>query len=199
MFTLLLGILCAVCSFSIPICASLAPQIPSIASFTPTSGSETFVLSSNTRIVVDSKYGGKGSPSAYDFAKTFQQDLVSITKFNDFPKVKLSHYDSETKSEPNIYVVIDPALEYKLFNSKTTDEGYDLVISSHTIQINARAPIGTWRAMTTLAQQAVLAVAAGKETIAFPVGQASDTPGWEVRGFMLDAGRHWFNTKFLST
>ncbi|KZT58226.1 glycoside hydrolase family 20 protein, partial [Calocera cornea HHB12733] len=31
-----------------------------------------------------------------------------------------------------------------------------------------------------------------------PAGSGWDAPGWEVRGFMLDAGRHWFETSFLT-
>ncbi|KAI0694432.1 glycoside hydrolase [Cytidiella melzeri] len=178
--------------------SGLSPQIPSVASFNPESGSGVFVLSPNTRIIVDSVYGEKGTPSAHDFATTFRGDLASVTSYTNLPSVKLSQDGSGTKSNPSIYVVIDPSLEYKLYNGKDTDEGYDLVIQADTIEVKANAPIGAWRGMTTLVQQATLAVAAGQKPMSFPLGTASDTPGWEIRGFMLDAGRHWFDTQFLT-
>lgn len=191
--------LLATLSVTAVVSTSLSPQIPSIASFTPSPDSDAaFFLSPKTRIIVDSKFGGKGSPSAHDFAKTFHDDLASVTSYTDLPAVDLSHSDNGTTNSPSIYIVIDPSLEYRLFNGKVTDEGYDLIIEENTALIKAGAPIGAWRGMTTIVQQSTLAVAAGGNVF-FPVGQATDAPGWEIRGFMLDAGRHWFDTQFLST
>ena len=49
----------------------------------------------------------------------------------------------------------------------------------------------------TTISHAALAAQSGAKTVAFPVGTVTDAPGWDVRGFMLDAGRHWFDTTFL--
>lgn len=176
--------------------AGLSPQIPSVASFIPATSTSSFVLSPNTRIIVDSGYGDKGTPSALDFAKIFRNDLASVTSYSKLPQVDLSH-GAGTQSSPTIHVVVDPSLNYTLFNGKETDEGYDLLIEPDTVQLKASAAIGAWRGMTTLVQQAALAVASGAH-ISFPLGQVTDTPGWEIRGFMLDAGRHWYTTQFLS-
>ncbi|KZT01175.1 glycoside hydrolase family 20 protein [Laetiporus sulphureus 93-53] len=43
-----------------------------------------------------------------------------------------------------------------------------------------------------------VALASNDGTIAIPTGSGTDSPGWEIRGFMLDAGRHWFDTQFLT-
>ena len=175
--------------------AGLPPQIPAVASFTPSSGS-SFVLSPTTRIIVDSKYGSSGYPSALRFAETFRDDLSSVTSVPFFPLVDLAHEATGSKLSPVIYIDIDPSLEYELFNGKPTDEGYDIVIEPYTIQIKASAPIGAWRGMTTLVQQAALASSSSGH-VSFPVGHAKDTPGWEIRGFMLDAGRHWYTPQFI--
>ncbi|KAI0095157.1 glycoside hydrolase [Irpex rosettiformis] len=179
--------------------AALFPQIPSVMSFTSTGTTDTFILDGNTRIIVDSEFGREGSPSAYDFAKTFHQDLLAVTSLVGLPSVELIRPGGPPVGKSSIHVVVDPtSMNFTLYNGKSTNEGYNLVIREDTIRIEARAPIGVWRGMTTLVQQAALAVAAGKKLVSLPLGQVSDAPGWEIRGFMLDAGRHWFDTKFLA-
>ncbi|KAK6997302.1 glycoside hydrolase, partial [Favolaschia claudopus] len=49
----------------------------------------------------------------------------------------------------------------------------------------------------TLLQQVAL-TAGSPNGISLAAGFGSDTPGWEVRGFMLDAGRHWYQPSFLA-
>lgn len=179
--------------------AKFQPQIPSLASFTTHGSSGSFILSPITRIVVNSKYGSSGSPSALDFAREFHDDLASVTSFSTLPSAQLGSgiFAQGTPLLPVISVVVDPSQEYELFNGKKTVEGYDLVVGEGTLTVRASAPIGAWWGMRTVVQQAALAVASGAKQIAFPLGNGTDSPGWEVRGFMLDAGRHWFDTTFL--
>ncbi|EMD42349.1 glycoside hydrolase family 20 protein [Gelatoporia subvermispora B] len=175
---------------------SLYSQVPSVAIFKPTKG--TFQLASDVRIIVDSLHGTDGSPSAYAFAETFRTDLMSLAGFRFVPPVLLSPGDSGTKDAPAIVIEIDPNLQYSLYNAKPTDEGYDFEITEYTYTIKASAPIGVWWGTRSLLQQAVSAMAADSKVVAFSTGKGTDAPGWEVRGFMLDAGRHWFDTGFLS-
>lgn len=175
----------------------LRPQIPSVESFVPSSG-DPFQLSADVRILVDSKEAGVGSPSLLDFAKTFREDLSSVAPFEILLPVQTSFKNTASFLFPAIFLTIDTKKQYKLFNGKPTADGYDLSITRNSITITASAPIGAWWGTRTLLQQVALAAASGSRQIPLPVGQLSDSPGWEVRGFMLDVGRHWFETDFLS-
>ncbi|KAI9066518.1 glycoside hydrolase family 20 protein [Trametes sanguinea] len=174
----------------------LEPQIPSVATFTPASGA--FELPPILQIVVDSKYAAHGSPSLLDFADTFRDDLQDVVPYVILAPVLESPFvPGITFGIPTIYLTLDTSHEYKLFNGKATDEGYDIHISKSSVTISGSAPLGVWWGTRTLLQQAALQLGQGKKTVSFPAGSISDTPGWEVRGFMLDAGRHWFEASFI--
>ncbi|KAH8094668.1 glycoside hydrolase [Cristinia sonorae] len=195
-FTLLVGALCLATDV---LGASLQPQIPSVASVSLSSASgDVFQLSELVRIVVDSKSAAKGSPSLLDFAKVFRNDLNSVTFLKTILPVETSSHNIALPNLPTIFLTIDPKKQFKLFNGKPTDEGYELTTSRNSIVVTASAPIGVWWGTRTIVQQAALAAASGSKKITFPVGKVTDAPGWEVRGFMLDVGRHWFETDFLT-
>ena len=175
----------------------LRSQVPSVASFEASGG--TFQLSPHVQIVVDENYAHYGTPSLLDFAKTFQQDLKEVVKYVNSVSLSMS---SDTSSSTGIgastiTLTLDTSLRYSLYNGDATGEGYDFRINRDAYIIEASAPIGVWWGTRTLLQQATLQLAQGAETVSFPMGHGSDSPGWEVRGFMLDAGRHWFESSFL--
>ena len=97
-----------------------------------------------------------------------------------------------------VFLSVDPSLNYQLYNGGATDEGYHFQVTPHAFVIKGSAPIGVWWGTRTFLQQAVVMLAEGANTVSFSAGTGYDSPGWEVRGFMLDAGRHWFDTSFLS-
>ncbi|KAH9854338.1 glycoside hydrolase [Lenzites betulinus] len=176
---------------------SLEPQIPSITSFAPSHGS--FALSSAVQIVVDSKHASHGSPSLLDFARTFRDDLRDVVPHSGLAPVLLSSVGpSAASGTPTIYLTLDVSLNYTLYNGQPTDEGYDIQVAQGSVTVKSSAPRGVWWGTRTLLQQAAVQLARGAKTVSFPAGSISDSPGWEVRGFMLDAGRHWFETSFLS-
>ncbi|KAI0713179.1 glycoside hydrolase [Cerioporus squamosus] len=175
----------------------LEPQIPSVASFTPSSNN-TFRLSPSVRVVVDSKYAKHGSPSLLEYANTFRKDLEDTMSYAALAPVELSSRIPDSISGiPTVYLTLDPSLEYKLYNGESTDEGYDFLVSRDAYLIKGSAPVGVWWGTRTFLQQAAIQLSGGAKTVSFPAGKGSDSPGWEVRGFMLDAGRHWFDTSFL--
>ncbi|KAH9926408.1 glycoside hydrolase superfamily [Fomitopsis serialis] len=176
--------------------AGLAPQIPSVANFTPARGA--FELLPNVQIIVDSAHGLEGSPSAFSFAQTFREDLMSVAHYARIPLVTVLPVGAGVPDIPVIHVVIDPTLQYTLYNGQPTLEGYDFEVTPYVYTIKAAAPVGAWWGMVTLLQQVASSMASGATSITIPAGTGSDSPGWEVRGFMLDAGRHWFDTEFLS-
>ncbi|KAJ7096698.1 glycoside hydrolase [Mycena belliarum] len=176
--------------------ASLHPQIPSVASFV-NSGAPGFVLSTSTQVAVDSAFQSSGSPSLMSYAQTFRDDLISMTGFT-VPEVKsLSMEDSASPS--TIFMTLG-ATNHSYFNGEATEEGYDFTISSQSYIIKGSGANGAWWGTRTLLQQAAMSsVGSGSNgSITIPAGSGSDTPGWEIRGFMIDAARHWFEPSFLA-
>ncbi|KAJ7512061.1 glycoside hydrolase superfamily [Mycena galericulata] len=167
------------------------PQIPSVASFTAADGG--FVLSSSTQVIVDSTFANSGSPSLLSYAQTFREDLISLTGFRS---VKTGSIESSVTTSSTIFLTLG-ATNHNYLNGVATEEGYDFVISPQSYTIKGSGAIGAWWGTRSLLQQAALnSLASGSITI--PAGSGSDTPGWEIRGFMLDAARHWFELSFLA-
>ena len=182
----------------LPLCVlgGLGPQIPSIASFTPSNGS--FELSSIVRIIVDSKFANHGSPSLLDFAKTFQRDLEEVVPFATVPAVSESSIvPGHSSGHPTICLTLNSSASFVLYNGQPTDEGHQFEVTPDTYLISAPAPIGVWWGTRTLLQHAAVSLAQVAKAVSFPAGVGVDSPGWEIRGFMLDAGRHWFEASFL--
>ncbi|KAI8981330.1 glycoside hydrolase [Trametes punicea] len=176
--------------------AGLEPQIPSVASFEPSNGS--FEISPIVQIVVDNKYANHGSPSLLDFGNTFRDDLQAVIPYVTLGPVLLSpSVPGIAFGKTTIYLTLDTTLQYSLYNGKSTDEGYDIHVSQSSVTISGSAPRGVWWGTRTLLQQAALQLGQGKKTVSLPAGRITDSPGWEIRGFMLDAGRHWFEASFL--
>ncbi|KAK7046675.1 glycoside hydrolase [Favolaschia claudopus] len=158
--------------------AGFQPLIPSVASFTASDEQQPFVLSSATQIIVDSAFHTSGSPSLESFAQTFRDDLVSITGFTSLSSVQVGNLSASPPSRC------------------PTEEGYDFEISSQSYVIKGSGSLEAWWGTRTLLQQVAL-TAGSPNGISLAAGFGSDTPGWEVRGFMLDAGRHWYQPSFL--
>lgn len=190
-----LFLISAACSTTLG--SGLEPQIPSVASFTPSHGA--FELSSVVQIIVDSKHASHGTPSLLDFAYTFRDDIKDIVPHLGLAPVSVSpNIPGTTLGVPTIFLTLDTSLRYKLYNGELTDEGYDIVITQSSVTIKSSAPLGVWWGTRTLLQQAAMQLSKGVPSVSLPAGNISDSPGWEVRGFMLDAGRHWYQTTFLS-
>ncbi|KAF9240848.1 glycoside hydrolase family 20 protein [Melanogaster broomeanus] len=84
------------------------------------------------------------------------------------------------------------------YSGFATVEGYDFTISNTSYVISGSGPIGAWWGTRTLLQQLVLSQHGDDVRYSVPAGSGTDSPGWEVRGFMLDAGRHWYEADFLA-
>lgn len=189
-------------------CVNAAPsrsQIPSIASSTASSEHDTFHLTPNLRIILpDGNIKvDTSSPSVMGFADVFRQDLISVTSFDTISLVSESNPSEGpiqgSREAPVILMSIDSSLDYHYFNGKSSDEGYEIHITAFAGTIRAKEPIGIWWGTRTVLQQVVAAMGSSSSNteIRLSLGTLSDFPGWEVRGFMLDAGRHWFEASFL--
>ncbi|KAK7461887.1 hypothetical protein VKT23_008320 [Stygiomarasmius scandens] len=175
--------------------ATLHPQIPSIKSFTESNSSSPFVITPHVSIVVDSQFQDSGSPSLSSFAQTFRSDIITVTGFNDIPDVTVG----DAPEEPDVSTIFLTlgASNFTLFNGQETGEGYEFEVTNMVYTIKGVEAIGAWWGTRTLLQQVLLSLAASNET-SIPAGSGSDGPGWEIRGFMLDVGRHWFDISFLT-
>jgi len=200
--SLMVGVFYSALSLLVAIPLGVKAQIPSLhgsTSLVPTG--DSFHLTSLVRIFVDTKSAHEGDPSLLDFARTFQRDLASVTGWPIAPvQLATSHQvTSPNPSVPSVYLSLKAKLNFTYLSGVPTDEGYEYEITKRRYAIRGVAPIGVWWGTRTLLQQAALAQQRGPgiTSIRIPSGGGTDTPGWEVRGAMLDVGRHFFTTAFL--
>lgn len=158
------------------------------------------VDSSPKTIYIDSNFASKSDtdgltlipPTAYDFASLFQKDLSdatgidwSLKRIDRIPKaanasgIFLGSFTSNSSS-----------VAYE--NGEPTSEGYELDISSTTAFIGGTGARGMWWGTRTLLQHLLLS-----NGTSAPVGRVVDAPAYATRGFMLDAGRKWYDLGFL--
>lgn len=184
--------------------ANFVPQIPSVQSFYPDELGHLFNLSPGTRILVDEAYASdcgsqSDGPTLLDFAVTFRSDLMDVTSFT-LPRVQVTPF-SQTHSISNdgsaIVLTLSSPSNHTLYSGAPTPEAYDFLISNSSYIISGSGSIGAWWGTRTLLQQLVLSEQRYNGTYTIPAGNGSDSPGWEIRGFMLDVGRHWYTTEFL--
>ncbi|KAJ7587218.1 glycoside hydrolase, partial [Mycena floridula] len=173
--------------------STLTPQktIPSLNSFTLSSAGGSFILNDQVQIFVDPAF----NDTLWAYAQTFRADLASVAGYTSIADVIT---DTISGSQPSIFLTAG-AENHVYFNGKPTGEGYDYDIQNQTYTIRGGEAVGTWWGTRTLLQQVVMAKVATPDSISIPAGSGSDTPGWEIRGLMLDVGRHWYTTSFLGT
>ena len=75
-------------------------------------------------------------------------------------------------------------------------EAYIITIDKKGIVVNARNPIGFFRAAQTLRKALPLTGTRGAE-LQFPYTQISDEPRFDYRGVHLDCSRHFFSVDFI--
>lgn len=80
--------------------------------------------------------------------------------------------------------------------TKQQEEAYILTVGKQGLRIQARKPVGLFRAAQTLRK--ALPVVKGKtEHIQLPFAEIKDEPRFEYRGVLLDCGRHFFTVEFI--
>ncbi|RYP04944.1 hypothetical protein DL764_004156 [Monosporascus ibericus] len=128
-------------------------------------------------------------PSGEEFARTFVEDLTSMTGEEWSLKV--------TGKLPCTSGIIlttyegDPAkLAYE--DGTPTEEGYALEVAHGKATIRGAGSRGAWWGTRTLLQQLMIS---NWTTIAEL--SITDAPSYATRGFMLDAGRKWYSPHFL--
>lgn len=128
-------------------------------------------------------------PTAYEFAKTFQQDISELTGAN----WTLRSIDGISSNGSGIFLGKfggnGSTLTYE--DGTATEEGYELSISSNRVFIGGAGARGMWWGTRTLLQQLLLT----NGTLAS--GKVVDAPAYATRGYMLDAGRKYYAPSFL--
>lgn len=125
-------------------------------------------------------------PSLFGFATTFAEDLSSIFDIN------ATVINGSSGALDSIFLTLGEVSNYVNASGDPSSEGYTLSVTSTGIVITGASPLGAWWGSRTVLQQAAL------NDNALAVGAGDDTPGWATRGMMLDAGRHFYPTDFIT-
>lgn len=173
------------------------PTVP----FSRSSSGGYFDLHNVGGIAVDSAFVNatdtRGStlipPTLYDFATTFAGDLNSYLATGKEEKgINIEvEVGSEKEKTQSIRLTIGNSSDFLDVAGRETSEGYSLSVTPSSITITGASPLGVWWGTRSILQQAALNN--GK----LPVGSGTDSPGWGIRGAMLDAGRHYYPPSFL--
>ncbi|KAJ0160612.1 Beta-hexosaminidase [Colletotrichum tanaceti] len=172
---------------------AVADSLPGLPTVPYTSTGGTFSSASFSRIIVSSDFAefvdDAGQtlipPTLHSFATTFASDLASVVGL-DIP-VELG----ATAEQGSIFLTLGDASLYKDAAGRETSEGYSLNVTVDGVLISGASPLGVWWGTRTLLQQLVLG---GGEV---KLGYGIDSPGWGVRGMMLDIARHYYPPDFL--
>jgi hexosaminidase len=150
-------------------------------------------MSAVKTIVVDSKYAtfvddlGQTliPPSLQAFAATFAVDLEKILHH----QIRVTTGDSSSREA--IFLTIVDSQDHLDASGRKTSEAYSLSVSEAGITVSGASPLGVWWGTRTILQQTTLSNGS------LSYGFAVDSPGWAVRGMMLDVGRHYYPPEFL--
>lgn len=126
-------------------------------------------------------------PTAQEFAETFCADISSLFGGN---------WTLERVDElPSNGIIIGPfrgnedELSYE--NGVSTEEGYELDVTNSSIYVGGTGARGMFWGTRTVLQELLM----GNGSL--PQGKVVDAPAYATRGFMLDAGRKWYDKNFL--
>lgn len=146
-----------------------------------TVGNGSFDLRWVNYIVVDTRYANVTDtngwtlipPTLDQFAMTFAQDLVNITK-ND-----VNVADGHGPHGFSIFLTLGNCTDYRDAAGRWTSEAYTLEVFEDYLVVTGASPLGVWWGTRTVLQQAVL------NNGSLPLGKGVDSPGWNTRGIFV--------------
>ncbi|KAI1127632.1 beta-hexosaminidase [Nemania abortiva] len=167
------------------------PTIP----FTKTDDDRTYPISYLKSVIVDSAYsswtdssGDNLNPaSLHEFAGVFFADFYDIWGFDN-----ISQLEAPKPQPHSVFLSIEEHSTWQYASGEPSPEGYSLEITTGGITIRGSSPRGVWWGTRSLLHLALLS--GGN----LPIGKSVDVPGWKVRGMMLDVGRHYYPSQFIS-
>ncbi|KAK5631938.1 hypothetical protein RRF57_007652 [Xylaria bambusicola] len=152
-----------------------------------------YPVSAISSIIVDRAYANHVDesgetlipPTLHGFAGTFASDLHDIWGLNVSVSVA-------SKPKPHaIYLSISKTLPSSYANGEASSEGYAFEVTTSGITVYGASPLGVWWGTRSLIQQAILSNGS------LLLGKSVDSPGWKIRGMMLDAARHYYPPEFV--
>ncbi|CAI9628108.1 unnamed protein product [Alternaria burnsii] len=171
---------------------SLPPVLPS---YSDTSDPGFSVSTGARKIYINKQFAGTRDsegltlipPSAHEFADTLRADLSSLfgdswtlEQVDDFPLTGIHLGPIRDSNTPLTYE-----------NGQSTEEGYELHVTNGSVYIGGTGARGMFWGTRTLLQELLI----GNGSLV--TGRTVDAPAYSTRGFMLDAGRKWYDKHFL--
>jgi hexosaminidase len=126
-------------------------------------------------------------PTAYAFAETFRSDISSL--FGGNWTIELT--DSIVSTGINLGPFRGDRSQLTYENGLGTEEGYELEIADGSVYIGGTGARGMFWGTRTLLQELLMANGS------LASDRVTDAPAYPTRGFMLDAGRKWYDRDFL--
>lgn len=165
------------------------PTVP----FTLAENRSFFDLRDIRKIVVDKNFAQAKDfngwtlipPTLSDFSQTFRKDWIHVIG----ESVSIAEGTSCGTNE--IFLTVQNNTGFVDVAGRPTSEAYAIEVTASGVTIRGASPIGVWWGTRTVLQQAVL----NDGTI--ETGTGIDSPGWNTRGVMLDAGRHYYPPGFI--
>jgi hexosaminidase len=153
------------------------------------------VIEEPKKIYIDRDFAGvkdsKGltliPPAALDFAETFRSDISSLFGGN----WTLEEVDIFPSTGIHLGAFRGDASQLTYEDGIVTEEGYELEIANGSVYIGGTGARGMFWGTRSLLQE--LLITNGS----LSPGSAIDAPAYATRGFMLDAGRKWYDKTFL--
>src|SRR5687768_3858001 len=143
--------------------------IPQPASIFESEGN--FIISANTKILIQKEK--EGITSIANLLSTYLQQI------SGYPLAIAEHSDP---NQGNIHLSLNG-------DTSLGEEGYELSITTDSVQLSASCPAGLFYGAQTLRQ---LLPTHPSSTVILPVISIHDIPRFEWRGAMLDVSRHFF-------
>lgn len=131
-------------------------------------------------------------PSGQEFAATFQDELVDITKDEWSLEVVDALHEDATGILLDLFDEQSGNGNFTYESGIPTEEGYELQNGNGKAIITGSGARGMWWGTRTLLQEFMLS-----NWTSIPVNTFRDAPAYETRGFMLDAGRKWYSPTLL--
>lgn len=126
-------------------------------------------------------------PTAHEFAETFRSDISSL--FGE--EWALEQVDGIPSSGIYLGVCKGDRNHLAYENGIATEEGYELNVANGSVYIGGGGARGMFWGTRTLLHELLI------HDGSLNAGRIEDTPAYETRGYMLDAGRKWYTADFL--
>jgi hexosaminidase len=110
-------------------------------------------------------------PTLLEFSKTFSDDLQSALN------LKTSVVTGKSAEPNSLFITLGDSSAFVDAAGRPTSEGYEIEVTQHGICIVGASPLGAWWGTRSILQQGVLS-----KNLEISLGNATDSPGWGIRG-----------------